>query len=342
MKKMTAYQSGVMLLLAILLLLLATPASAVPTTGFLEGTAANGWQGAYAVQLSDGTVVNGAQQMIGGFTTLPTLPLTSSGCELGSGNCTLVSDVKTSTSFTMSFQGLALNGSATLGSLGTVSWSPQIVRLLPGDPSPTAAVLASTSGLGLKPSTFSFGFNSTLTTFYSAVNGGQVLSGLRLDFTDGIEPPTSGRYLEQLSTSTRLLINNGIPVSLGTPLSAQSVPVPSTGPLMALSLVGLLAWHWRHMKTVLVLVLAGIVPMVFGGCYPANIVATKWDSSSNGQGQTRCEEVDMRSNSEMQKVFSKYDGWRLIYISEYTTPHRMGTDAAVCFERANEKVLNLK
>jgi hypothetical protein len=249
MKKITARQSCVMSLLAMfVLLLMATPASAVPITGFLEGTAQNGWQGAYAVQLSDGTVVNGAQQMVGGFTTLPTLPLTTSGCELGSGNCTLVSDVKTSTSFTMSFLGLALNGSATLGSLGTVSWSPQIVRVLPGDPSPTAAVLGITSGLGLKPSTFSFGFNSTLTTFYSAVNGGQVLSGLRLDFTDGIAPPTSGRYLEQLSTGTRLLMNNGVPVALGTPLSAQSVPVPSTGPLIALSLAGLVGWHWGRIK----------------------------------------------------------------------------------------------
>ena len=42
----------------------------------------------------------------------------------------------------------------------------------------------------------------------------------------------------------------------------------------------------------------------------------------------------MRSNSDMEKVFSKYDGWKLLYISEYTTGNRIGTDAAVCFERA--------
>jgi hypothetical protein len=132
MKSISPYHVGAISLVAMFMLLLTTPAGAVPITGYLEGTAADGWQGNYAVQLSDGTVLNGAQQMAGGFTTAPLLPLTSSGCELGLGNCTLVRDVTTSTSFTMSFLGLALNGSATLGSLGTVSWSPQIVRLLPG------------------------------------------------------------------------------------------------------------------------------------------------------------------------------------------------------------------
>jgi len=42
----------------------------------------------------------------------------------------------------------------------------------------------------------------------------------------------------------------------------------------------------------------------------------------------------MRNQSEMDRVFSKYDGWKLVYISEYTTANRFGTDAAVCFERA--------
>jgi hypothetical protein len=79
------------------------------------------------------------------------------------------------------------------------------------------------------------------------------------------------------------------------------------------------------------------------GCYGANVVATKWDSGPIGNAsQTRCEEVDMRDNSEMQKVFSKYDGWKLVYISEYTTPNRGGTHGAVCFERSTEKGVNSK
>jgi len=71
------------------------------------------------------------------------------------------------------------------------------------------------------------------------------------------------------------------------------------------------------------------------GCQPANIVATKWDSGViSANSQTRCEQVDMRSKPDMDSILSKYDGWKLIYISEYTTGHKIGTDAAICFERA--------
>ncbi len=81
--------------------------------------------------------------------------------------------------------------------------------------------------------------------------------------------------------------------------------------------------------------LVSLVCLSLAGCAPANITAVKWDSGVNGANvQTRCEQVDMRKKSEMEKVFSKYDGWKLVYISEYTTGNIVGTDAAVCFERA--------
>lgn len=70
------------------------------------------------------------------------------------------------------------------------------------------------------------------------------------------------------------------------------------------------------------------------GCAPANITSAKWESGVNGEVKTRCERVDMRDNTEMAATFSKYDGWKLIYVSEYTTGNKLGTDAAVCFERA--------
>jgi hypothetical protein len=75
--------------------------------------------------------------------------------------------------------------------------------------------------------------------------------------------------------------------------------------------------------------------VILASCAPANIIASKWDSGvSVAKAQTRCEQVDMRSKSEMESIFSRYDGWKVIYISEYTTGNRIGTDAAVCFERA--------
>jgi hypothetical protein len=41
----------------------------------------------------------------------------------------------------------------------------------------------------------------------------------------------------------------------------------------------------------------------------------------------------MRDASEMKQVLSKYDGWRMVYLSEYTTGNRFGTVGVMCFER---------
>ena len=78
-----------------------------------------------------------------------------------------------------------------------------------------------------------------------------------------------------------------------------------------------------------------LIVVIIAGCQPANVISAKWDSGLSGtNAQTRCEQVDMRSKAEMDSIFAKYDGWKLVYISEYTTGHKIGTDAAVCFERA--------
>jgi hypothetical protein len=87
------------------------------------------------------------------------------------------------------------------------------------------------------------------------------------------------------------------------------------------------------MRKISIIVILACV--ILASCAPANIVASKWDSGVSGvNAQTRCEQVDMRDKSEMDSILAKYDGWKLIYISEYTTGNRIGTDAAVCFERA--------
>lgn len=76
------------------------------------------------------------------------------------------------------------------------------------------------------------------------------------------------------------------------------------------------------------------VPVLITGCQPANITASKWDSGlPAGTTITRCEEVDMRSNSEMSKVFEKFSGWKLVYLSEYTTGNKLGTSGSACFEK---------
>jgi hypothetical protein len=82
-----------------------------------------------------------------------------------------------------------------------------------------------------------------------------------------------------------------------------------------------------------VLAFASIACLV--GCAQAIITSANWDSGASGSNvETRCEHLDRRGQAAMNATFSKYDGWKLIYISEYTTQNRFGTDAAVCFERA--------
>ncbi|WP_295054969.1 hypothetical protein [Sulfuricurvum sp.] len=73
--------------------------------------------------------------------------------------------------------------------------------------------------------------------------------------------------------------------------------------------------------------------ILFTACAPANIQAQIRNSDVNSNMMTRCEEVDMRSTSDMTKLFQKYDGWRMIYISEYTTGNKIGTSGSVCFEK---------
>ncbi|MRR17405.1 MAG: hypothetical protein EG826_13205, partial [Deltaproteobacteria bacterium] len=71
---------------------------------------------------------------------------------------------------------------------------------------------------------------------------------------------------------------------------------------------------------------------VIEACQPANITAVRWNTNTT-IAQTRCERVDIRNRPSMENVFSKYDGWKMIYISEYTTDKMFSTDSVVCFER---------
>ena len=88
------------------------------------------------------------------------------------------------------------------------------------------------------------------------------------------------------------------------------------------------------MKTVLVILFVAAIVGV--GCQPANVTSVMSSSRvSHNNVQTRCEYLDMRSNEQMSVVFKKYDGWKLVYVSEYTTDKLFGTSGTVCFERSN-------
>src|SRR5688572_12682493 len=89
------------IVLFLLVLLLSASAWAVPITGFLEGTAANGWRGSFGLQLADGTIVTGVNQITGLLNTFQSLPLVTSPCT-ASVSCNTVTNLLTSSDFTMS------------------------------------------------------------------------------------------------------------------------------------------------------------------------------------------------------------------------------------------------
>jgi len=83
-------------------------------------------------------------------------------------------------------------------------------------------------------------------------------------------------------------------------------------------------------KILFVMLLLGTVT----GCQPAVIsTALRGSDHQNPSMETRCEPCDMREPTEMKAAFTKYDGWRMVYISEYTTGHKFGTSGVICFER---------
>ena len=93
------------------------------------------------------------------------------------------------------------------------------------------------------------------------------------------------------------------------------------------------------MKISKIIVLGSIIAtsaVVFSGCSAANVSSDMRAPVSNFDMETSCIEVDMRENNEMAEMFKKYDGWRVFYISEYTTGNRVGTDGSVCFERPRQ------
>ncbi|HPN08215.1 MAG TPA: hypothetical protein PLU95_02850 [Syntrophales bacterium] len=69
------------------------------------------------------------------------------------------------------------------------------------------------------------------------------------------------------------------------------------------------------------------------GCQGAVVTATKWGETAGGPGKVvKCERADLRDKREIDETFARHNGHKLVYISEYTTGNKLGTDAIVCFE----------
>jgi hypothetical protein len=81
------------------------------------------------------------------------------------------------------------------------------------------------------------------------------------------------------------------------------------------------------------ILLAVVALGILAGCQPANISAVMRGTEHDSNMETRCEPTDMRDKTELKQVLSSYDGWRMIYASEFTTGNRFGTVGVICFER---------
>lgn len=211
------------------LLIVCSPVSA-EVSGYFEATADNNWQGAFVLHTPDGGVVAGVAQVAleygGGF---PLLPLVTTGCVVST-SCSEWNDT------TMTFLSINLRGSAVLGTVGAVEWRTQGPRLIAGDPSPPVAVLGDVigtiSGYPFTGSYQDFLFNTTMSTTFVSVLGGQALHSIRFDFSDTVPPPWQKAYWDG-----HVWVDIGFPVPLGSdpyvapaPIVVPTVPTVPTVP----------------------------------------------------------------------------------------------------------------
>jgi hypothetical protein len=85
------------------------------------------------------------------------------------------------------------------------------------------------------------------------------------------------------------------------------------------------------MKTALILTISCAY---LTGCAGANIASQFRDSGEPGSNKMiRCTAIETGSEKASAEKLQKYDGWKAIYISEYTTPNKSSTSAVLCFEK---------
>ena len=70
------------------------------------------------------------------------------------------------------------------------------------------------------------------------------------------------------------------------------------------------------------------------GCSGANVTSQMRESGEPGSSKmTRCVSVSTSSDDSVNQELKKYDGWRMVYVSEYTTSNKANTAAVICFEK---------
>jgi len=81
------------------------------------------------------------------------------------------------------------------------------------------------------------------------------------------------------------------------------------------------------------LVSLGVV-LFLTGCAGANISSQVRESGTDGSNmQTRCVNYTTGNDAKTNTILKQYDGWKMVYASEYTTPNKSNSAAVMCFEK---------
>lgn len=76
------------------------------------------------------------------------------------------------------------------------------------------------------------------------------------------------------------------------------------------------------------------VVVLLTGCAAANISSQVRESGSEGSNMmTRCANYTTGDDEDTNDILKQYDGWKMIYMSEYTTANKTNTAAVMCFEK---------
>ena len=80
-------------------------------------------------------------------------------------------------------------------------------------------------------------------------------------------------------------------------------------------------------------ILVTIIAVMLTACSGANVTNQMRDfDATNSSKMLRCVTVETGS-SDTNEELSAYDGWSMVYASEYTTDNKSTTELTMCFEK---------
>lgn len=77
-----------------------------------------------------------------------------------------------------------------------------------------------------------------------------------------------------------------------------------------------------------------VMVVVLSGCAGANISSKVRESGEPGSSKMiRCLDLYTGNADTANTALKGYDGWKLVYVSEYTTENKVNSSVFMCFEK---------